>query len=88
LEQESKGLVTRKDLFPESYQLIWPELRWFDVILYGQIDTCLVIPHKTLLGSFERLVKVVESFIKRYQLRATQRGFLFLSSPHTGVMMR
>jgi hypothetical protein len=27
LEQESKGLVSRKDLFPESYQLIWPELR-------------------------------------------------------------
>jgi len=27
LEQESKGLVTRKDLFPDSYQLIWPELR-------------------------------------------------------------
>jgi hypothetical protein len=27
LEQESKGLVSRKDLFPDSYQLIWPELR-------------------------------------------------------------
>jgi hypothetical protein len=28
LEQESKGLVSRKDLFPDSYQLIWPELWW------------------------------------------------------------
>ena len=26
LEQESKGLVTRKDLFPDSFGIIWPEL--------------------------------------------------------------
>jgi len=26
LEQESKGLVSRKDLFPDSFHLIWPEL--------------------------------------------------------------
>jgi len=25
--KNSKGLVSRKDLFPESYQLIWPELQ-------------------------------------------------------------
>ena len=34
LEQESKGLVTRKDLFPDSYQLIWPELRWAKFFCY------------------------------------------------------
>ena len=27
LEQESHGLVTRKDLFPKTYALVWPELR-------------------------------------------------------------
>lgn len=27
LEKESHGLVTRKSLFPDSYKLIWPELR-------------------------------------------------------------
>ena len=26
LEKESHGLITRKDLFPESYFLVWPEL--------------------------------------------------------------
>jgi len=26
LEKESHGLVTRKDLFPESYMVMWPEL--------------------------------------------------------------
>jgi len=26
LEQESCGLITRKDLFPESYFIMWPEL--------------------------------------------------------------
>jgi len=26
LEKESHGLVTRKDLFPESYMIMWPEL--------------------------------------------------------------
>jgi len=26
LEKESHGLITRKDLFPETYKLIWPEL--------------------------------------------------------------
>jgi hypothetical protein len=26
LEQESHGLVTRKDLFPKTYGLVWPEL--------------------------------------------------------------
>jgi len=26
LEKESCGLVTRKDLFPESYGIVWPEL--------------------------------------------------------------
>jgi len=26
LEKESHGLVTRKNLFPENYKLIWPEL--------------------------------------------------------------
>jgi hypothetical protein len=45
LEQESKGLVSRKDLFPESYHLIWPELRWFCCILYKQIEPCLVELH-------------------------------------------
>ena len=28
IEKESHGLVTRKDLFPQSYQVIWPELQW------------------------------------------------------------
>lgn len=27
LEKESHGLITRKSLFPETYKLIWPELR-------------------------------------------------------------
>jgi DNA-binding transcriptional regulator YdaS (Cro superfamily) len=27
IEKESHGLVTRKDLFPQSYQVIWPELQ-------------------------------------------------------------
>jgi hypothetical protein len=26
LEKESHGLVTRKNLFPKNYKLIWPEL--------------------------------------------------------------
>jgi hypothetical protein len=26
LEKESHGLVTRKNLFPDNYHLIWPEL--------------------------------------------------------------
>ena len=26
LEKESHGLITRKDLFPKSWHLIWPEL--------------------------------------------------------------
>jgi len=26
LEKESHGLVTRKDLFPDTWQLVWPEL--------------------------------------------------------------
>jgi len=26
IEQESHGLVSRKDLFPKNYFLIWPEL--------------------------------------------------------------
>jgi DNA-binding transcriptional regulator YdaS (Cro superfamily) len=26
LEKESCGLVSRKDLFPQSYKTIWPEL--------------------------------------------------------------
>jgi len=26
IEKESHGLVTRQDLFPESWHLIWPEL--------------------------------------------------------------
>jgi DNA-binding transcriptional regulator YdaS (Cro superfamily) len=26
LEKESCGLVTRKDLFPDTWQLVWPEL--------------------------------------------------------------
>ena len=26
LEKESHGLITRKDLFPESYFIVWPEL--------------------------------------------------------------
>ena len=26
LEKESHGLVTRKNLFPDNYRLIWPEL--------------------------------------------------------------
>jgi len=26
LEQESHGLVTRKDLFPKTYSFVWPEL--------------------------------------------------------------
>jgi hypothetical protein len=26
LEKESHGLITRKNLFPETYKLIWPEL--------------------------------------------------------------
>ena len=27
LEKESAGLITRKELFPLSYKMIWPELR-------------------------------------------------------------
>ena len=27
LEKESHGLITRKDLFPQSWHLIWPELQ-------------------------------------------------------------
>jgi DNA-binding transcriptional regulator YdaS (Cro superfamily) len=27
LEQESHGLVTRKDLFPKTYNFVWPELQ-------------------------------------------------------------
>ena len=26
IERESHGLVSRKDLFPETYGLIWPEI--------------------------------------------------------------
>ena len=26
LEKESHGLITRKNLFPNNYKLIWPEL--------------------------------------------------------------
>ena len=26
IEKESHGLVTRKDLFPNTWQIIWPEL--------------------------------------------------------------
>ena len=26
LEQETKGAITRKSLFPKNYKLIWPEL--------------------------------------------------------------
>ena len=26
IERESNGLVSRKDLFPETYKLIWPEI--------------------------------------------------------------
>lgn len=26
IEKESHGLVTRKDLFPQTYGLIWPEI--------------------------------------------------------------
>ena len=26
LEKESSGLITRKDLFPETFHLVWPEL--------------------------------------------------------------
>ena len=27
LEKESHGLITRKDIFPKSWHLIWPELQ-------------------------------------------------------------
>ena len=27
IERESHGLVTRKDLFPNSWKIIWPELQ-------------------------------------------------------------
>jgi DNA-binding transcriptional regulator YdaS (Cro superfamily) len=27
LERESHGLITRKSLFPDTYELIWPELK-------------------------------------------------------------
>jgi DNA-binding transcriptional regulator YdaS (Cro superfamily) len=27
LERESHGLISRKSLFPDTYQLIWPELK-------------------------------------------------------------
>jgi len=27
LERESKGLITRKDIFPQSWHLIWPEIQ-------------------------------------------------------------
>ena len=27
LERESHGLITRKSLFPDTYKLIWPELK-------------------------------------------------------------
>ena len=29
LEKESHGLITRKDLFPKTYALVWPELAQF-----------------------------------------------------------
>ena len=28
LEKESVGLINRKQLFPLSYKMIWPELEW------------------------------------------------------------
>ena len=28
LEKESVGLINRKQLFPLSYKMIWPELNW------------------------------------------------------------
>ena len=78
LEKESHGLWSRKSLFPLSYKMIWPELDW--CILCGQIDPCLVqkLHTKTLLGSFERLIKIVEFFIKRINLELPQGVFLFL----------
>jgi DNA-binding transcriptional regulator YdaS (Cro superfamily) len=30
LEKDSHGLITRKDLFPNSWHLIWPELQESD----------------------------------------------------------
>jgi len=27
LEKESHGLISRKSLFPDTYELIWPELK-------------------------------------------------------------
>lgn len=27
LEKESKGTMTRKSMFPDSYNVIWPEIR-------------------------------------------------------------
>jgi DNA-binding transcriptional regulator YdaS (Cro superfamily) len=27
LERESHGLISRKSLFPDTYELIWPELK-------------------------------------------------------------
>jgi len=27
LERESNGLITRKDIFPQSWHIIWPELQ-------------------------------------------------------------
>lgn len=27
LESKSHGLITRKDLFPKNYKIIWPELQ-------------------------------------------------------------
>jgi len=27
IEEQSNGLVSRKDLFPKSYHLVWPELK-------------------------------------------------------------
>ena len=27
LEKESHGLISRKSLFPDTYELIWPELQ-------------------------------------------------------------
>jgi DNA-binding transcriptional regulator YdaS (Cro superfamily) len=32
IEKESAGLVTRKDLFPKSWHIIWPELQTNSVL--------------------------------------------------------
>ena len=38
IEKESHGLVTRKDLFPNNFWLIWPEMLEKHNLMYRELD--------------------------------------------------